>query len=62
MQEIKYGIRQTAVTALQAALGNRSDAKKTYQDSTCDIAVNGRLAGLAASMSLALPNQSRKKP
>ena len=56
------GVIDAINAALQAAMGNRSDAKKTYQDGTCDIVVNGRLAGLAASMSLALPNQSRKKP
>ena len=56
------GVIDAINAALQAAMGNRSDAEKTYKDGTCDIVVNGRLAGLAASMSLALPNQSRKKP
>ena len=43
------GVIDAINAALQASMGNTSDAKKAYEDGTCDIVVNGRLAGLAAS-------------
>lgn len=48
------GVIDAINAALQAAMGNRSDAEKTYQDSTCDIVVVGAGgAGLSAAVAAA---------
>ena len=43
------GVIDAINAALQAAMGNCAETEKKYKDGTCDIVVNGRLAGLAAS-------------